>query len=1392
MSNARFRPTRAGIINLWDYRDQEFSFADGRLVLRGPNGSGKTKALEVLFPFVFDGRIEPRRLNPFAGEERTMKSNLLYRGQDSAYSYVWMEFCRGSAEDPEAVTVGIGMRATRTNDKVTRWYFVADGRVGVDFSLIGSDDRPLTKKQLAEQLGSDAITDRPLDYRTSIDARMFGLGVQRYDQLINLILTLRRPQLAKNLDPKGLSQALTDGLRPLDDQLVLEAARSFSDMEEVGRALEGLAAADQAAQSFIGVYTKYLRQQSRGEIEQVRTRLDAVTRGIAAMDESALAQAKSLHARAVAEERFNKSEQALDNARANVEALQRSSAYEGKQQLDDLAQAVATLKLSTEQQADKSRKAQAALAQRGDEAEKAASSVKRTAEALARAEDELRAAADDAGILWTPLPDGSRSDQITAAVRGHAEERDGDVRVVRAALGTVDKAATERTRADNSSRRGHELLEAAKAAVLEGEAAVELARNECASGLRSWWTEHSALFTAVGADASLFTELDAALVDIGHEDAPALAAVLAERTEAGTEALRERRRAAEADISAAHSTIATLKAERAAVSAEHDDAPPMFLARTDNRSALVGAPFWQLVRFADTVEPDVATGIESALQAANLLDGWVCPDAEIPEHLSEQFLTALPAQQRPTGRTLADVLEVEGNADVPDAQVHAILESVAVVESGGDTDSNVAIGVDGRFWHGVARGRHVKADAEYIGTTARARRRAVRITEIDVALEDLAVAVEQATALVADITRTLAQVNAAAKELPRTGSILRALTSVAESAGALRTRSEAAQSAQRELDGAITDLKAKEKHLRTIASAHRTPHDSRELDSLAAAIRHFEKQGELALRCRREHAKEVELEHESRDRLDESRANAEEFAEEAAIAEESLLQQVQRLDTLRDSLGASAEQIDLDLAKARAEIEEFKVEQRGARKAYDAAVLQIGTAEGAYNTAVETLRHTLTETRSDAERLAPYARPDLLRLLGIEDHLSWPSSSAAWMSPDQLIFRIQNEDRSDETTAHQPILPEDVDRLYRALDAATSTVRVTDGARKATRTALTAALQEFDAQLAAAGQDYRLQWDAPDGLTVVRVQDDQGYSSIGEFAVRIHDARSDQQQLLTESERRILEDALLTGLAQQIHERTADARVLISQMGTEMRERRMSSGSTIGVHWVLADNLDDSSRAISKLLDRDASALSVDELATLRAHFATRIRNARAAHPERSYPEILSSALDYRQWRVFSFTLVSGEGKEDRLTVARHSALSGGEQSVSLHLPLFAAAHVMLDSADPHAPRLLALDEAFAGVDDNGRSELLGLSVQFDLDLFMTGYDLWITYADVPGCAHYDLAHSTAEQAVSAALLVWSNGELLAEHDGTDLARALGSPLRRRVPAPTEGALELL
>lgn len=1393
----RFRPTRAGIINLWDYRDQEFSFADGRLVLRGPNGSGKTKALEVLFPFVLDGRIEPRRLNPFAGEERTMKSNLLYRGQESAHSYVWMEFSRGSLQDPESVTVGIGMRASRQNDKVTRWYFVADGRAGVDFSLLGSDDRPLTKKQLAEQLGTDALSDRPVDYRAAIDARMFGLGVQRYDQLINLILTLRRPQLAKNLDPKGLSQALTDGLRPLDDQLVLEAARSFSDMEEVGRALEGLTQADQAAKNFVGVYSKYLRVQARSDVEQVSRRLEAVTHATTAHFAAAASKERRLQERLAAEKRFDDAERALDQALADRETLQRSSAYEGKQQLDDLAESAAKLKVSAAQQTERARKAQADLEQRTSESARAESALEDAVAALTRAEDDLQAAAEDAGIAWASMPASARTDQFSTALRGHAEERDGDVRAVREALSTVEKAATERARADKSAARARELLDTARASVTEAEAAVELARAQYASALRSWWTENGALYGAAGITAGAFEALDAAVPHIGEDDAPSLDAVLADASAEGLETVRGRRTQAGATAAALTEELASMRSERELVSAQHDDAPPPFAARTSPRGDLVGAPLWQLVRFADDVDPADAAGVESALQAANLLDGWVSP-TDVPESIeSEQYLVPVSAKERPEGRTLADVLVPEAGTDVPESRVLEVLASIALGEN---ESAVVTIGVDGRFWQGVQQGRHIKPDAEFIGATARARRRAARIAELDASIESTEASLDATREEERAATDLLRALVSAAKHLPKASGIIKAQKAVTESAGALRTSQAGSTAADSELDQAIAELSAKEKHLRTTAVAHRTPHSARDIDSLAAAIRHFENQGELVLRKRGEHVRETERGREAMNRLEEAAGLAEELAEEAAIAEENHLQQVQRLEILTEKLGSTADQINTDLENAREKIEACKVEQRAARKSDKEAGEAIGKAEGACNTAQEGLRAALTEVLDDARRLAPYARKDLLTILGIRvgdsagsapvhDVYTWPSSESAWLSVEQILYRIQN---AASPEAEFQVLPPSVAGLHSALDEATGSVKASETYRKSTRTALTSALQEFDSQLASSGQDYRLQWDAPDGLTVVRVQDEQGYSSVGEFADRIGDARSNQETLLTEHERRILEDALLTGLAQQIHERTVDARELIAQMASEMKQRKMSSGNTIGVHWVLADNLDEGAREISKLLDRDASALGADDLASMRAHFASEIRIARAAHPERSYPEILATTLDYRRWRVFSFSLIRGDGTEDRLTVAKHSALSGGEQSVSLHLPLFAAAHVMLSSADPHCPRLLALDEAFAGVDDNGRSELLGLSVQFDLDLFMTGFDLWITYADVPGCAHYDLAHSTAENTVSAALMVWEDGELLQEHDGGDLAAALGSPLTRRIPTRAEGGLEFV
>jgi hypothetical protein len=218
----RMQPSRAGIVGLWDYSDQTFTFADGRLVLRGVNGSGKTKALEVLFPFVLDGRLDPRRLDPFSGDNRTMKENLLWgRDGESGYGYAWIEFGDGTRH----VTVGVGMVARRSAPSPTPWFFVAEGRAGEEVVLVEPDGRPRTRAQLRDALGDGVVVERARDHRARVDAALFGLGIERYESMLDLVLTLRRPMLAKDLDPALLSDTLTRGLRPLDDDLLEQVVR---------------------------------------------------------------------------------------------------------------------------------------------------------------------------------------------------------------------------------------------------------------------------------------------------------------------------------------------------------------------------------------------------------------------------------------------------------------------------------------------------------------------------------------------------------------------------------------------------------------------------------------------------------------------------------------------------------------------------------------------------------------------------------------------------------------------------------------------------------------------------------------------------------------------------------------------------------------------------------------------------------------------------------------------------------------------------------------------------------------------------------------------------------------------------------------------------------------
>jgi hypothetical protein len=168
-------------------------------------------------------------------------------------------------------------------------------------------------------------------------------------------------------------------------------------------------------------------------------------------------------------------------------------------------------------------------------------------------------------------------------------------------------------------------------------------------------------------------------------------------------------------------------------------------------------------------------------------------------------------------------------------------------------------------------------------------------------------------------------------------------------------------------------------------------------------------------------------------------------------------------------------------------------------------------------------------------------------------------------------------------------------------------------------------------------------------------------------------------------------------------------------------------------------------------LRQTSDAWSDEDRAAVGGFLQDRIEEVRARDAAGTWLEHLAEALDYRRWHRF----VIERHQQGQWRSATGPA-SGGERVLAASVPLFAAASSHYASAgNPYAPRLITLDEAFAGVDDNARANYLGLLTAFDLDVVMTSEREWGCYPQVPGIAIAQLARTDGVAAVLVTAWEW-------------------------------------
>ncbi|MCC3771934.1 TIGR02680 family protein [Streptomyces sp. UNOC14_S4] len=1320
-----------GLVDLFHYEEEEFHFRDGRLLLRGNNGTGKSKVLALTLPFLLDGDLTPRRVEPDGDPGKRMEWNLLLGGEhphSERLGYTWIEFGRRDDTTGEAHfrTLACGLKAVAGRGIARHWYAVTDQRIGQDLRLLDATRTVLSRDRLAEAVaGHGLVYDQAKAYRRAVDETLFGFGEQRYAALVDLLIQLRQPQLSKRPNEAALSRALTEALPPMDQAVVADAAEAFRSLDEEKEELRAAAEAEQAASAFLDHYRRYARIASRRRARLPRSehsRYEHLQRDLAE------AQAHKAHAeeeRAAAEERLTVLEETGTRLRAQETALRAGPEMRSARELEQAAtEADRTARERERAEADHgqaTRLHQKALARLG-------AAGNRLASARHQADTVLARAREAAGNALVPL-----SDEPTRAAAEEATDRR------RRTLTHVERLADEADRAAGERQAAFRRLDEAESDLALATDAQRQAEEGAAASGRD-------LLDAVRRHAGECRELaypdPVGLLDelqdwTQHLDGPYPA-----RTHASHAHRAVSTRLADLTAGLTHrkaelqSRVRDMEQELAALEAGGQRGPKAPYTRTPGlRERTTGAPLWRLVDFRDGLGDAERAGLEAALEASGLLDAWVHPDGTALDADGHDVLL-VPRTGPVSGPSLADALRPAVDhgdaraAAIGEGTVAQLLEAIGLGEAGGAATWAAA---DGRFRVGALVGRWAKGAAEYVGEGAREEARRSRIAALRAGLaslqEELAAAVAEAEA----VTARRRELDTELAAVPDDAPLRQTYARVAAAAGTVRRDrarrderaadlTEAAQEAERaatELTETATDLGLPADRA-GIAAVHQA------VTGLALVLADLWP----ALRERAEAARQVDEEQDETEqagqRAAEHALRAEESAREATAAAE-------RHSTLRSTVGTAVAELQRRLAETAVSLRECGAEQRRTREQHTEADRRASRAEGR----IEQLGHGIAEAASArAEAIAGLQRFADTGLLSVAlPGLALPpTGEGPWAAtPAVALARsIETElSRTDDSAGAWERVQKQLSEEFKALQDALSRHGHTASARM-----------------------------VEDGMVVDIVY--QGRErAVPELAEALATEVGELTRILSSHEREILETHLITEVAGTLQELIGAAERQVRAMNAELEERPTSTGMKLRLVWRASRKAPAGLDRARERLRQSADAWTPEDRASVGEFLQAQIAQQQTGDAAGSWLEHLTTALDYRAWHEFGI-----ERHQQGRWVPATGPASGGERVLAVSVPLFAAASSHYASAgNPHAPRLVTLDEAFAGVDDDSRAKCLGLLHAFDLDVVMTSEREWACYPQVPGIAIAQLSRTDDVAAVLVTRWEWDGSVRLRRDD---------------------------
>ncbi|GAA0446863.1 TIGR02680 family protein [Lentibacillus halophilus] len=1363
--NHKWKMNRAGLLNFWYYDDEIFDFADGKLLLRGSNGSGKSVTMQSILPVLLDGKKSPDRLDPFGSRARKMEDYLLGEkdivDRDERTGYLFLEYKREDTD--QYITTGIGLQARR-HKTMNFWGFIVtdNRRIGHDFALYewennGGDKQriPLSRVQLENRIATGGqVVQTQSEYKKLVNKYIFGFDdLEAYDDLIKLLIQLRSPKLSKEFRPTAIYDILEASLPPLTDDDLRHLSDTIEHMDQTKQQIEQLEREQTALENVLKRYDTYNQYKLADKADQyvrARKRYDDEAGDVRAKQEQKQTLDTEINDLEKRKGELIRTHDVLEQKRTR---LQSHKVWHLEKERQDERTALNDI------QNDYTKKDHALTEKKRQELA--------AKEKLTTLEDERDNQAETLADILTDLDaDAADASFHQHTINKHDFQRhqisDYDFTIWKKETEqhyqTLDSITEQMREWEQKKEKITELDAEMASAKMERDrlqqeeqdwlAIFENDKQDKLTEIHTWNDNHD--FLPVSDDLLQQTSRDilrlyepvdyetirAGFVESGNDYQMQINESIATKN--------SRISQLETDIEEKQDELNELKSKR-------DPEPPNRQQTTrDARKRLeqVGhqfMPFYEAVEFQEHVPETVRTHLEAALIDAGLLDALVADESVAMKH--DRILKAKPIMM---AHTLADYLQTDLDNDeaVSAKTVDDVLRSILV--DADDTADNSAINADGTYHIGLVNGHAAPVErVRFIGRNARRRYRQEQIDQLSTELEQLQTEKQTAEQDIEQLRAAIQAAKDALAAFPTDDDLAESFSHIKEKRFDINQYDKRLQDLDRQLTELYDVYRTIKSKLDTVTRDLDLTFSHHAYQEAKKAMRQYEKRLHNLINEHTAYRYTLQQLEQLTERLEELAGEVDDLQGECNVLADRQSRKEQNIAEIEKQLESAGvedirqqiKNVQADITATTTELDQIKTDLP--KKEAD---------QGTLHTDIETSKQKLAfwENMIGAWKDA----------LEAEVNLGFVNLPEQGMEIGELAAAIVKQYRTFLKEKDPSAIESQLTHVYFEQQSNLMEYRMTDADMPAV------VYEWMNDEWTDEQRMHVNNWKQKTARRLIQLDFQGKRVSPYYMKDKVESDRMQQQSMLDDQDRQLYEEILFDSVGKKLRSRIARAQDWTEKMNRLMENSHSSSGLSFSIKWKprtaeTEDEMD--TKVLVDLLQRDARLLKEDDINQVMTHFRSKIERAKELvdlqGEGNTLLQVLKDVLDYRNW--FSFVLSYQRAGEPKRELTNHAfyKFSGGEKAMAMYIPLFTACYSRYMEAADTAPYIISLDEAFAGVDENNIREMFEIVEELGFDYIMNSQVLWGDYDTVTSLSICELIRPKNDDFVSVIRYQWDGNK---------------------------------